>query len=102
MKQIVDDAVVIDAEDTDVAILASYVAHQIEEVFGIKRKNNIFDCKALCDEDIANVIIAFHVHTGADAISSFYGHGKQSAFDSAMKSEEARNLLQGMGRSVPV
>ena len=37
-KSGVSDAVVIDAEDTDVVVLASYVAHQIEGPLGLKRK----------------------------------------------------------------
>ncbi len=49
------------------------------------------------------MIVPFHIHdTGADAVSSFYGHGKPSIFDTAMKSEEARKLLQGLGKRLPV
>ena len=104
-KSGVSDAVVIDAEDTDhadVVVLVSYVAHQIERPLGLKRKNNIFDCSALLHKDIADVIIPFHIHTGADALSSFYGHGKPSAFESAMKSQKALKLLSGLGKSLPV
>ncbi len=96
------EAVVIDAEDTDVVVLASYVAQQIEGVLGIKRKKSIYNCATLFDEGIPHVIIPFHVHTGADAISSFFGHGKLSIFDSAMKLDDARQLLQGLGKSIPV
>ena len=69
---------------------------------GLKRKNNIFDCSALHYKDIADVIIPFHIHTGADALSSFYGHGKPSVFESAMKSQKALKLLSGLGKSHPV
>ena len=96
------DVVVIDAEDTDVLVLASHVAHQIEGTLGLKRKKAIFDCAALLDEDTANVIIPFHIHTGADAVSGFYGHGKQSTFDNAKKCPEALELLEGLGASLPV
>ena len=61
----VSDAVVIDAEDTDVVVLASYVVHQVDGPLGLKRKNNIFDCSALLHKDTADVIISFHVHTGS-------------------------------------
>ena len=61
-----------------------------------------YDCKTLCRSDVADVIVPFHIHTGADAVSSFYGHGKPSIFDTAMKSEEARKLLQGLGKRLPV
>ena len=99
-KSGVSDAVVIDAEDTDVVVLAFYVAHQIEGPLGLKK--NIFDCSALPHKDIADVIIPFHMHTGADALSSFYGHGKPSVFESAMKSQKALKLLSGLGKSLPV
>ena len=39
-RSVVKDAVVIDAEDTDVMVLAAYVC--------IKRKRVIYDCKTLC------------------------------------------------------
>ena len=95
------DAVVIDAEDTDVVVLTSYVAHRIEGPW-LKRKHNISDYSALLHKDIADVIILFHIHTGADALSSFYGHGKSSVFESAKKSQKARKLLSGLWKSLPV
>ena len=52
--------------------------------------------------DVTDVIVPSHIHTGADAVSSFYGHGKPSIFDTAMKSEEARKLLQRLGKRLPV
>ena len=96
------DAVVIDAEDTDVLVLASYRAHQVEGVLGLKRKRAIFDCAALVDKEIPDVIVPFHIHTGADAVSSFYGHSKPSVFDSAMKSQEACSQLKELGKCLPV
>ena len=95
----VEDAVVIDADDTDVMVLAAYVALQIKGTLCIKKGH---DCKTLCKSDVANVIVPFHIHTGADAVSSFYGHGKLSIFETAMKSEEARKLLQGLEKRLPV
>ena len=100
-KSGIDDAVVIDAEDTDDVVLSAYVAHQIDGTLCIKREKAIYDCKTLCSADVADVIVPFHIHTGADAVSSFYGHGKQSIFDTAMKSLEARKLLQGLGEKTP-
>ena len=52
-KSGVSDAVMIDDEDTDVVVLASYVAHQIERPLGLKRKINIFDWSALLQKDIS-------------------------------------------------
>ena len=33
--------------------------------------------------DVADVTVPFHIHTGADVVSCFYGHVKQSIFDTA-------------------
>ena len=41
----IEDAVVIDAEDTDVVVLAAYVAHHVEGNLYLKRKGAIYDCK---------------------------------------------------------
>ena len=46
-KSGVEDAVVIDAEDTDIMELAAYVAHQIKGTQCIKRKRVIYDCKTI-------------------------------------------------------
>ena len=48
------------------------------------------------------MIVPFHIHTGADAVSSFYGHGKPFIFDTSMKSKEARKWLQGLEKRFPV
>ena len=69
---------------------------------GPKRKNNILDCSTLLHKDIADVIIPFHVHTGADTLSIFFVHGKPSVFESAMKSQETLKLLPGLWKSLPV
>ena len=70
----INDAVVIDAEDADVIVLDAYVAHQINGDLGIKKKGNIFDCKSLCLEEVAEIIVPLQIHTGADAVPGFYGH----------------------------
>ena len=44
----VTDTVVIDAEDTNVVVLAAKVAHEISGNLGIKRKKKIMDCKKFC------------------------------------------------------
>eukprot|EP00112_Aurelia_sp_Birch-Aquarium-sp1_P023025 Seg6709.2 transcript_id=Seg6709.2/GoldUCD/mRNA.D3Y31 product="hypothetical protein" protein_id=Seg6709.2/GoldUCD/D3Y31 len=38
-------SVVIDAEDTDVLVLAAHVAHKINGILGLKRKKEVYDCK---------------------------------------------------------
>ena len=75
-KNGINDAVVIDAEDTDVIVLAAYVAHQINGDLGIKKKGDIFDCKSLCSKEVAEIIVPLHIHTRADAVSGFYGQGR--------------------------
>lgn len=71
-------------------VLVSNVAHRIEGMLGLKRKKNIKNYGTLLDKDISYIIIPFHIHNAADAISSFYGRGKPWVFDSAKKSEEAQ------------
>ena len=58
-KNGVQDDVVLDAEDTDVVILAAYVSHQLEGVLGIKRKREIFNCKELCCKRVAEIIVDY-------------------------------------------
>ena len=70
-------------------VLAAYVAHQINGDLGIKKRGDIFDCKSLCSKEVPEIIVPLHIHTGADAVPRFYGHGKKSIFQSVVKSEEA-------------
>ena len=44
------------------------------------------------DEDIAKCLIPFHVMTGCDANSCFYGHGKKVLFERMAKSPEAHGV----------
>jgi hypothetical protein len=96
-----DDIIVIDAEDTDVVVLCAYAAHRINGTLGLKRKTAIYDCKELCSKEISDVIIPLHVNSGADAISSFYGHGKASVFAKGTKTIMARTLLSSVGVKMP-
>ena len=69
--------VVIDSEDTDVVVLASYVAHNVDGVLAMKRRQNIIDCRSLCPHDIAAILLALHVHSGSDYISFFRSRQKE-------------------------
>ena len=80
------ETVVIDSEDTDVVVLSARISHEIEGILGIRKKNTVFDCSKLCSEEMSNVIVQLHVATGCDSISAFYGHGKKSIMQQAMKS----------------
>ena len=84
--------VVVDAEDTDVYIQAAAISDNIPGIICMKE---FFFCRAMCsDEDIAKCLIPFHVMTGCDANSCFYGHGKKVLFERMAK---ARNLLSRCG-----
>ena len=54
------------------------------------------------DQDTANCLIPFHVMTGCDANSGFYGHGKASLFNTLVNSSEARSLLLQCGGDIPI
>ena len=61
---------------------------------GLKKKKAVFNCKELCSVEMAKVIIPLHVHTGADAVSGFFGQGKISVWRKMEKSpQEAISLL---------
>lgn len=51
---------------------------------------------------MSNVIVQLHVATGCDSISAFYGHGKKSIKQQAMKSEDIYNLLKDVGSYLPI
>ena len=83
-------------------MLAAYVANQINGDLGIKKKEDILDCKSLCSKEVAEIIVPLHIHTRADAVSGFYGRGKKLIFQSVVKSEEACELLTCLGKVIPV
>ena len=70
--------VVIDAEDTDLIVASSHASSILPGTLGIKRKKGIFDVKSLTTQETEKVIIRFHVMTGCDSISSFFGKGETS------------------------
>ncbi len=97
------DPVVIDAEDTDVYIQAADIAHAVPGILCIKKRKQLFFCRGMCgDDDIAKCLIPFHVMTGCDANSCFYGHGKQSLYAKMAASTEARSLLLMCGERFPL
>ena len=91
--------VVIDAEDTDVLVLAAHVAHKVNGTLGLKRKKEIYDCKQLFTEEVSKIIVPLHIH---DAISGFFAHGKKSVMEKTVKSLDAMQLLKDVGKSLPV
>ena len=70
-------SIVVDAEDTDVAVITSYASFKFEKELLLYRKKKILLCKQLCLEDMSSVIISLHALTGTDTVSGFYGHSKK-------------------------
>ena len=70
--------VVLDTEDTDAYVQASYVAKQIQGPLYIKRKKELISASDLCDESMVECLIPLHVITGSDHNSGFYGLGKKT------------------------
>ena len=54
----------------------------------------------MCTEDVAKCLIPFHVLTGCDANSCFFGHGKMSLYEKLSKSAEARRLISKCGEGL--
>ena len=97
------DPVVIDAADTDVYIQTAAISHDVPGVIRIKKKKELFFCRGMCtDEDFAKCLIQFHVMTGCDANTCFYGNGKTTLYDKMAKSVEARRILSKCGESLPL
>ena len=95
----VNDIVIIDAEDTDVVVLAAYATTKVTGALGIRRRNKIYNCKLLDD---SNIIVQLHIFTGADATAAFFGQGKKTVYDKVMKSEDAKKMLETLGSELPV
>ena len=92
--------VVIDSEDTDVSVQAAYVSQHVDGNLYMKHKNELYDCSKFLSQDVAEIIIPFHMMSGYDNTPGFYGHGKKSLLDKVMKDAEARDLLSRVGRSI--
>ena len=87
----------VDVEDIDVAVIASYALFKFEKELLLYQKKKIPLCKQLCPEDMSSVIISLHALTGADAVSGFYGHSKKVIYEKVKKSEEAKQLITNLG-----
>ena len=61
-------AVLIDAEDADVVVLAAYASSIIDGQLTVKRKKVIIDSKTLCSREMAKIVVPLHVATGCDAV----------------------------------
>ena len=100
-SQGIDDPFVIDAADTDVYVQTAAISHEVPGIICIRKKNELLSCKSMrLDQNEAKCLIPFHVMTGCDSNSCFYGHGKLSLFERMAKSAEARSLLLKCGESL--
>ena len=97
LRESYNGTVIIHSEYTYVHVQAAYVAHDLLGDLLIKNKNTLFKCTDLVPSNIANVLIPFHVITGCDHTSGFYGRGKKSMFEMLQKDQEAEHLLQKVG-----
>jgi hypothetical protein len=95
-----NDPVIIDAADTDFHRQAAAISH-VPGVICIKKKKELLFCRGI-SADITKHLVQFHVTTGCDANSCFYGHGKSTLYDKMVKSVECHRLLSNCGESLPL
>ena len=65
------DIVVIDAEDTDVIVMAAHIAHEVEGKLYLKKRKATYDCRTMCNTQLVKIIVPLHIHSGVDAISAW-------------------------------
>ena len=56
----------------------------------------------MCTEDFAKYLIPFHVLTGCDTNSCFFGHSKMSLNEKLPKNTAARSLISKCGEGLPL
>ena len=75
------------------AVTAAVISQQLPGMLCIKRKQEIVLCRGLVTDKMADCIAQLHCMTGCDANSGFYGKGKKTVYDRAVKSPEAQQHL---------
>ena len=100
------DAVIIKSPDTDVAIIGLGTLKQLDaEVFfctGVKNRSRIINLNSVANcvgSAVCDSIIAFHVFTGCDTTSSFYGKGKKKAYNILLDNEAFLLAFSRIGRN---
>ena len=83
-------------------IQAAAISHDIPGILCIKNTKQLFFYRGMCAEDFAKCLIPFHVLTGCDANSCFFGHGKMSLYEKLSKSTAARSLISKCGEGLPL
>ena len=92
--------IVIDAEDTDVLVIAAQASHDIAAPMFLYRRGKLYNCSKMEKEDVARYIIQLHVLSGCDSVSGFFDHGKQAIFSSASRAGADIQELQRLGTSL--
>ena len=69
------NVIIIDAEDTDVLVLSSYVSNRQEGILGFKRKKSGFDSRKLCSKEFSSIIVKVYELLGSDSLSAFFERG---------------------------
>ena len=90
-------AVIIDSEDTDVYVQAAFVSHVLPGNLYLKHKRSLFNCAEMLPDEISNFVVPFHIITGCDHTSGFFGRGKKSLFEKLKKDRQAQELLEKVG-----
>ena len=84
-------------------IQAAAISYDIPGIICVKKKKQFLLCRGMCtDGDIAKCLISFHVMTGCDTNSCFYGHGKTLLYEKMVKNLETCRLLLKCGESLPL
>ena len=94
-----NNAIVIDAEDTDVICITIQLAQSSLGGLYLYRSGQVFDCSEICSPEMSNVIVPLHAFTGCDCVTGFFGHSEKSIFD---KAGEFIDLLANLGRRLNV
>lgn len=94
--------IIIDAEDTDVLVLACYASHEIDGTLLLKRKQHLYNCTDMCSKEITRILVPLYVLTGTDVTSGFFAHGKKTIYDRVACSDTAKALLLGLGQELIV
>lgn len=91
--------VVVDSEDTDVVVLAAHVSQKEPGDLILRHKRAFCDAKKLFPADVASFIVKFHIFTGTDSVSGFFGQSKKTIYTRALKNKSFVKLAS-LGESL--
>ncbi|XP_071822275.1 uncharacterized protein [Apostichopus japonicus] len=101
--------IIIKSPDTDVMIIAvamcSTLSTRLFFSTGVGNKKRIIDVSQVANNvgtDICSALIGFHVFTGCDSVSSFYGKGKVKCLKVLKSRPEFCNTFSSLGETFDV